>query len=152
MLKVDVPGQVDRPRPDRDFQRLRRVAGGDLVQVDQADRSVRRRTAVDHAAPVREERDLLAHRGGADRRGMLFLGRLEAADPLVHVPAEGADRTDVVVEVHLAIGDDVQAGLLLIVDRGMGGIGVRFGVVGVLEGHPDISAQQLVVEPVRSRV
>jgi len=81
-----------------------------------------------------------------------LLGRLEAADPLVHVPAERADHADVVVVAHLPVGDDVEARLLLVGDRDRGRVLVGLGVVDVLEGDAHVAAVELLVVPVRARV
>jgi len=58
----------------------------------------------------------------------------------------------VVVEPHLAVGQDVQAGLLLVEDDRAGGVLVGLGVVGQLEGLEDVAAVELVGEPGRARV
>ena len=83
---------------------------------------------------------------------MLLLRLLEAGDPLVHVPAERADDADVVVVAHLAVRDDVEPGVLLVADHGLGRVVVRLGVVDVLEGDAYVPTEQLVVVPVRPRV
>ena len=101
---------------------------------------------------ARAERRLLVPVGDADRVRVLLLGRLEAADSLVHVPAEGADPAHVVVEAHLAVGHDVQPGVLLVPDHRRRGVGVGLGVRRVLEGDPRVAAEQLVRVPVRAGV
>src|SRR6185436_20531052 len=88
----------------------------DLVQVGQADGTARDRTTVDDAAPVVHDLGALRPLGRADRAGVLLAGVLEAADALIHVPAEAADDADVVVVPHVAVGDDVEARFLLIAD------------------------------------
>ena len=152
MLEVDVPGQVDRPRAHRDLERPGGDVAGDPVEVGEPDRAVGDRAVVDHPAPVGQQRRLLVPVGDADRVGVLLFGRLEAADALVHVPAEGADPADVVVEAHLAVGHDVQPGVLLVPDHRGRGVGVGLGVRRVLERHAGVTAEQLVRVPVRSRV
>ena len=77
---------------------------------------------------------------------MRLLGRLKAVDALVHVPAERADDADVIVEPHLAVGDDVETGVLLVVDHGLRGVLVRLFVPDLFEGNPDIAAQQLMAD------
>jgi hypothetical protein len=81
-----------------------------------------------------------------------LLGRLEAADALVHVPAERPDHADVIVVGHLTVGDDVEAGFLLVADRDMRRILVGLGVVDGLERDADVPAVELVVKPMRPRV
>ena len=73
-------------------------------------------------------------------------------DALVHVPAERADRPDVVVVPHVAVGDDVEAGFLLIANHRRDGVVVGLFVLHFLERHTDIPAEQLMREPVRTRV
>ena len=80
---------------------------------------------------------------------MLLAGGLEAGDPLVPVPAEGADHPDVVVVGHLPVGDDVEARFLLILDDGVRRVVVGLLVPDLLEGDPDIAAQQLLRVPLR---
>src|SRR4029079_18210107 len=125
---------------------------GDLVQVDEPDRAVGDRPRVDHAAPVGEQRvDRVLVTLGRDRR-MLFAGGVEAADALVHVPAEGADHPDVVVVRHLAVGDHVEAGLFLVVDHDLGGVVVGLLVADLLERDSRVAAEQLLRVPVGARV
>ena len=88
---------------------------------------------------------------GGDR-GMLLAGGVEAADALVHVPAERADHADVVVVRHLAVGDDVEAGFLLVADHHLGGVVIRLLVANLLERDPDVAAEQLLRVPVRARI
>jgi len=45
----------------------------------------------------------------------------------------------VVVEAHLAVGDDVESGLFLVGDRQASGIVERLGVVDGLERHTDVA-------------
>ena len=77
---------------------------------------------------------------------------LEAGDALVHVPAERADHADVVVEVHLPVGHEIETGLLLVPDHNLGGVLVCLLVVDVLERDAHVTPEQLVVEPVGARV
>src|SRR5581483_7765520 len=121
-------------------------------EVDEPDRPVRRRAAVHDSAPVGEERvDAVVLALLGDRRVLLARG-LEAADPLVHVPAEGADPADVVVVVHLAVGDDVEPSLFLVADDGVRRVVEGLLVLDLLEGDPDVAAAELVPEPARPRV
>ena len=83
---------------------------------------------------------------------MRLAGRLEAWDALVHVPAERADRPDVVVVPHVAVGHDVEAGFLLIANHGRDGVVVGLFVLHLLERDTDIPPEQLVGEPVRTRI
>ena len=152
VLEVDVPGEVDRPGADRDLDRLVRVLRRDLVEVDQPDRPVGRRAAVDDAAPVGEQRVDAVVLALLGDRGVLLARRLEPADPLVHVPAEGADPADVVVVVHLAVCDDVEAGFLLVADHGVRGVVERLLVLDLLERDPHVAAAELLPEPLRPRV
>jgi len=75
-----------------------------------------------------------------------------AGDALVHVPAERADHPDVVVVIHLAVGDEVEARLLLVVDHDLGRVLIRLLMVDVLERHAHITSKQLIVEPMRSGI
>ena len=154
MLEVDVPGEVDGTCPDGDLDRPGRELAGDLVQVDQPDRPVCDRPAVDHAAPVVEVLGgLPTSRFCASYLGMRLPGGVEAADALVHVPAERADRADVVVIGHLAVGDDVEPGFYSW-SRMTAAVGVAVGLLvrDVLERNPHVATEQLVVEPVRTGI
>ena len=102
--------------------------------------------AVDHAAPVVEDRLALARRGALVTR-VLLARLLEAADALVHVPAERADHTDVVVVPHVAVGHDVEAGLDLVANDGRYGVVVGLFVRDLLERHANVTTQQLMLEP-----
>ena len=146
VLEVDVPGEVDRAGADRDLDRLVRVLRGDLVEVGEADRAARDLAAVDHAAPVGEQLDDLVAVLGARLERMRLARGIEAADALVHVPAERADHADVVVVGHLAVRDDVEPCLFLVGDDGVGGVVVGLFVRDLLERHPDIAAEQLLGE------
>ena len=152
VLEVDVPGEVDRAGSDGDLHRPGRVLRGDLVEVGQADRTAADLAAVDHAAPVGEQLDDLVAVLGSRLERMRLARGVEAGDALVHVPAEGADHTDVVVVRHLAVGDDVEAGLFLVVDDGLGRVVVGLLVADLLERNPDVATEQLLGEPVRPRV
>ena len=83
---------------------------------------------------------------------MLLLGLLEAGNAFVHVPAEGTDHADVVVEVHLAIRDDVEAGFLLIANGQTCGVVECLSVIDRLERDADVAAEQLMCEPLRAWV
>ena len=83
---------------------------------------------------------------------MRLAGRLEPWDALVHVPAERADRADVVVVPHVAVGHDVEAGFFLIANHGRDGVVVRLLVLDFLERHAHVAPEQLLREPVRPRI
>ena len=83
---------------------------------------------------------------------MLLTGRVEAADALVHVPAERADDADVVVVPHVAVGHDVETGFFLVANHGGDRVVVRLLVLHFLESDADIADEQLVLEPVRPRI
>ena len=83
---------------------------------------------------------------------MLALERLESGDALEPVPDEGADAADVVVEPHLAVGQDVEAGQLLVLERRPHGVLERLLVRSLLERVPDVPTGQLVGEPGWPRV
>ena len=154
VLEVRVPREVDRSGADGDLHRAVRQWLGDLVEVAKANRAARDRAAVDDAAPVVHQRHDPVIGGPVEPRlgGMGLARRIEARDPLVHVPAEGADHADVVVVGHLAVGDDVEPGLLLVADHRRGGVGVGLLVPHVLEGDADVAPVQLIAEPMRPRV
>src|SRR5262245_44156465 len=80
---------------------------------------------------------------------MLFLCGLEAVDPLVEIPAERTDHTDVVVVPHVAVGDDVEAGGFLITNDGGDRVVIRLFVLNFLERNSNIAAEQLMLIPVR---
>ena len=105
--------------------------------------------------PPQSSRSLfaLARSIGESTIGRMRLPRLlEAADPFVHVPAERADDADVVVVPHVAVGDDVEAGFFLIADHRRDGVVVGLFVLDFLERDADVAAEQLVLEPLRSRI
>ena len=77
---------------------------------------------------------------------------LEAADAFVHVPAERADDADVVVVPHVAVGDDVETGFFLIANDRGDGVVIRLFVLHFLERDADVAAEQLVLEPLRTRI
>ena len=70
---------------------------------------------------------------------MRLSGRLETWDALVHVPTERADRPDVVVVPHVAVGHDVEAGFLLIANDGRDGVVVGLLVLHFLERDADVA-------------
>ena len=151
VLEVDVPRQVGRAGAHRHLHRHLRVLCRDLVEVRKPDWAVGDGAAVDDAAPVVHDGLALGH--GTTRIGRVLLARLfEAADAFVHVPAERADDADVVVVPHVAVGDDVEAHVLLFTDHGGHGVVVRLFVLHFLERDPDVPTEQLVLEPVRPRV
>jgi len=101
--------------------------------------------------PVVEDFLTLALRPARHRR-VLLARLLEAADTLVHVPAERTDDADVVVVPHVAVGHDVEPhGFLLGDDRG-DGVGIGFFVGHFLERDADVPAKQLMLEPARPRI
>jgi len=62
----------------------------------------------------------------------------------------------VVVEAHLAVGDDVESGIFLVGDRKAIGIVERLGVVDRLERHTDVApaarcVNQLLLKPAPQR-
>ena len=152
MLEVNVPGEVGRARADRYLDRRLRVLRGHLVEVREPDRPARDRAAVDHAAPVIHDLGALRPGRHADRARVLLAGGLEAADPLVHVPAERPNDADVVVVPHVAVGHDIEPRVFLIADDRGDGVVVRLFVLHFLEGDADVTAEQLMPEPVGPRV
>ena len=73
--------------------------------------------------------------------------RLEAADALVHVPAERTDHANVVVVPHVAVGHDVESGFFLIANDGGDCVVVGLFVLDFLECHANVAAEQLMLEP-----
>src|SRR5205823_7505366 len=63
-----------------------------------------------------------------------------------------SDPADVVVVVHLAVGDDVEPGLLLVADHSVRRVVEGLLVLDFLERDPDVAAAELLVEPARPRV
>ena len=151
VLEVGVPREVDGTGTDRHLHRYASALFRDLVEIRQADRPALHGTAVDDTAPVVEHR-LAEARFLVHERRMLFASRFEAWDALVHVPTERPDRTDVVVVPHVAVGDDVETGFLLVSNHCRDRVGVRLFVLHFLESHTYIAAAQLVGEPMRSRI
>ena len=152
VLEVGVPGEVGGPGADRHLDGHLGVLLRDLVQVGEPNRASGDRAAIDDAAPVVHDLAALRFLSGADRARVLLASGLEAADALVHVPAERADDADVVVVPHVAVGDDVEAGLFLIPDDGRHGVVIRLFVLNFLEGDANVAAEQLMLEPVRPRI
>jgi hypothetical protein len=68
---------------------------------------------------------------------MLLFRWLEARNALVLVPTECADDPDVVVEAHLAVGDDVESGIFLVGDR------KAIGIVERLAWSTDLNATRM---------
>jgi hypothetical protein len=127
VVEVDVVGQVRRAGPHGDLQRLVGELARGLVHLAQPTRNAAPdRAGHGRAAPVVHPRGLAEVAVGAlldragERVGQLRLG--EPVQPLVPVPDEGADAAAVVVEMHLAVGDDVQSGELLVLDARGGGV------------------------------
>ena len=124
------------------------MLAGDLVQV--RSRIGPRDTGPLLITPPQSSRISLPWLGRCVHDGRMRFARvLEAADPLVHVPAERADDADVVVVPHVAVGHDVEARFFLIADHRRDGIVVRFFVLDFLERDANVAAEQLVLEPMR---
>ena len=147
MFVVNVPGQVDRACAHRDLDGFLRALRGNFIKVGQPDGTAGNGAVVDHATPVGEEFDLFGTNCGSCLEGMRLLCFSEAADALVHVPAEGADAPDVIVEIHLTVGDDIEPGALLIVDRHLRGVRVGLLMLHFLECDSNIAATQLLPKP-----
>src|SRR6185312_3256625 len=100
------------------------------------------------AAPVVHPRRLaevtvLARLDGG-REGVRQLRFREPVEALVPVPDEGADAAAVVVEMHLAVGDDVQPGELLVLDARRGGVPPGVPVLLELPPFQDVGAREVV--------
>jgi hypothetical protein len=65
---------------------------------------------------------------------------LKARNALVHIPAERSDAAHIVVEIHLAVGNNVETSLLLIVDRDLGCVVIRLLVGRFFERYADVPA------------
>ena len=123
------------------------------------------RPAIDHRHPHRAALDRAVDADAAgfvERPHVTPLGlracrmrQLLAREPLralEPVPEEGPDAHVVVVEPHLAIGQDVEARVLLILDHDARCIVERLGVRGDLERFEHVLARELMGEPQRTRV
>ena len=152
MLEVNVPCQIDRARAHGNLKRFGRGLRRDLIEVGKPDRAALHLAAVDHPAPIVKKFHVLGSNRRADRGRMRVLCSLKAVNSLVHVPAERADDADVIVVPHLAVGDDVEAGFLLIVNHRRGGVLVGLFVADLFEGNPNVAAQQLLAIPARPRI
>src|SRR5215510_15413662 len=80
MLVVDVPGEVHGARSDRDLERSRRIARGERVEVDEAQRPWRDWPAVHDRPPVSQQGELLGERLPAAGSGVVFLGGRKAGN------------------------------------------------------------------------
>src|SRR5690606_2119729 len=120
LVEVDVPREVRGTGADRHLDGDGGLLLRDVVEVrpTQRIRALVHGTVVDDAAPIVEQGFARA-RTGIDHRRVRVARRLETGNALVEVPAERTDDADVVVVPHVAVGDDVEAGLLLVSnDRG----------------------------------
>jgi hypothetical protein len=115
-LEVGHGRELQRTGADACLHRLARNRVGDAVEVGQPNRSTLDRTAHGDPARLVEGKGILAVRPRA--RGVLELLVPEAADPLEPVPEERPDAHRVVVEPHLPVGADIEAGALLLADDG----------------------------------
>src|SRR5947208_16853383 len=97
---------------------------GNAKEIRQPNRAASDRAAIDDSTPVVQQGLALALCGAYHRR-MRLSGRLKAADALIHVPAEGADNSDVIVVPHVPVGHDVEAGRLLVAHYGRNSVVVR---------------------------
>ena len=125
-------------------------AGGDGVELGQPDRPALDRPADGDAARLVEREGVLAL--GPRARGVLELLVPEAADALEPVPEEGADPHRVVVEPHLPVGADVEAGVLLLADDRAHGVAEGLLVVQRLERLADVASVELLGEPRGARI
>ena len=81
---------------------------------------------------------------------MRVLRLLEAPNALVHVPAEGADDSDVVVVGHLSVGDDIETGFFLVADDDLRCVVISLFVRDLLECDTNVAPKQLMTIPVGS--
>ena len=149
-LEVRHRRQLQRPGSDARLDRPARHGRGDGVELGQPDGPALDRPADGDAARLVEREGVLAL--GPRARGVLELLVPEAADALEPVPEEGADPHRVVVEPHLPVGADVEAGLLLLADDRAHGVAERLLVVQRFEGLADVATVELVGEPGGPRV
>src|SRR5690348_13857067 len=149
MFEIYVPRQIRRPGADGDLYGPVGESRGYFIKVGKPDWPPRDGPVIHDAAPVVQYFLSLTWIGVHVRR-MRFASRFEAANALVHVPAERSDHAHIVVVPHVPIGDDVEPGFLLVANRGGNSVVVHLFVLNFLKRDPNIAAKQLMLVPVRS--
>ena len=138
------------PAPTHALSGRRGVRGGDAIELRHPNGAARDRAAHGDAAGLVEHECVRACRLVARRMAELLPA--EAANALEPIPKEGANPHLVVVEPHLPVGHDVEAGALLIVDDRVHRVVEGLGVGGELERLEHVAALELMAKPRGPRV
>lgn len=149
-LEVREGRELHGPGADARLDRPLGVALCPPIEQLHADRAALDLARHRHTAGLVEGPDVTALGLRARRvRQFLVAEALRALEP---VPEERPDAHVVVVEPHLAVGQDVEAGILLILDHDARRIVERLGMRRELERLEDVLAGELMREPGRARI
>ena len=81
-----------------------------------------------------------------------MFGWHKAVNTLIPIPDKRPDAAAIVVEPHLTVRQNIQPGLLLVLQHGADRIFKRLGMVDILERLPDIPPVQLIGKPARAGI
>src|SRR5579862_5025513 len=79
---------------------------------------------------------------------MRFPGGFEPTDAFVHIPAEGADDTDVIVVPHVSVGHNIEARFFLLANYSRNSVLISLLVLNLFESDTYVASEQLMFVPV----